>query len=231
LCPQDGCEAKSLVFAFPSRFEYDCRVENSEDLRSALLIVDVQRDFCEGGALAVPDGDRVVPVLNRCLDDALRGGLAIYASRDWHPAVSDHFKASGGDWPPHCVQRSEGALFHPDLRLPASTIVITKGDDPHQHGYSAFEGHTSDGRSLADDLRQRRIERLYVGGLATDYCVRTSVVDARRAGFQVAVLQDAVAGIDVRAGDSNRALTEMQNAGAALTTSGDFHRLFRITRM
>jgi nicotinamidase/pyrazinamidase len=200
-------------------------------MRSALLIVDVQRDFCEGGALAVPGGDRVVPVLNRCVDAAMRGGLAIYASRDWHPAVSEHFKAYGGDWPPHCVQGSEGAQFHSDLRLPASTVVISKGDDPRRHGYSAFEGHTSDGRSLADDLRRRGIERLYVGGLATDYCVRSSVVDARRAGLQVAVLQDAVAGIDVRAGDTDRAFTEMRDAGAELTTSGEFLPLFPITRM
>ena len=203
---------------------------NSEGSRSALLIVDVQRDFCEGGALAVPDGDRVVPVLNGCLADAIRSGLAIYASRDWHPEVSHHFKAYGGKWPPHCVQRSDGAQFHPDLRLPASTIVITKGDDSNLHGYSAFEGHTSDGRSLADDLRRRHIEQLYVGGLATDYCVRETVLDARRAGLQVGILQDAVAGIDVRAGDSDQALTDMLNAGAQLTTSADFHRLCPITR-
>lgn len=191
----------------------------SNHARSALLVVDVQRDFCLGGALAVPDGDRVVPVLNRCLADAMHRGVPIYASRDWHPVATIHFKAYGGEWPPHCVQQTDGARFHQDLRLPPSTIVITKGDDPRLQGYSAFEGHTPDGRSLVDDLRERRIDRLYVGGLATDYCVLESVLDARRAGLRIAVLQDAVAGIDVRPGDADRAFAQMRDAGGELTTS------------
>ena len=186
---------------------------------AALLVVDVQNDFCPGGALAVPDGDRVVPVLNRCLIDATRHGLRVYASRDWHPAVSDHFVAYGGPWPPHCVQHTAGAEFHPDLRLPSSTVVITKGDDPHQHGYSAFDGHTDEGRSLLEDLRAHDIEEIYIGGLATDYCVRESVLDARRAGVRVTVLEDAVAGIDMKRGDSDRAIAAMSVAGAHVATS------------
>jgi len=186
---------------------------------AALLVVDVQRDFCPGGALAVAHGDRVVPVLNRCLSDAMQQRLRGYASRDWHPAVSDHFAAYGGPWPPHCVQHTDGALFHPDLELPASTIVITKGDDPREHGYSAFDGHTADGRSLLEDLRAHQIDQVYIGGLATDYCVRTSVLDARRAGLWVAVLTDAITGIDVQPGDCDRALEEMRAAGAHVTTS------------
>ena len=186
---------------------------------AALLVVDVQHDFCPGGALAVAHGDRVVPVLNRCLADAMQQGVRVYASRDWHPAVSDHFAAYGGPWPPHCVQGTDGALFHPDLELPASTIVITKGDDPREHGYSAFDGHTADGRTLLEDLRAHQIDQICVGGLATDYCVRTSVLDARRAGLWVAVLTDAITGIDVRPGDCDRALEEMCAAGAHVTTS------------
>ena len=186
---------------------------------AALLVVDVQHDFCPGGALAVAHGDRVVPVLNRCLADATQQRLRAYASRDWHPAVSDHFAAYGGPWPPHCVQHTDGALFHPDLELPASTIVITKGDDPREHGYSAFDGHTADGRSLLEDLRAHQIDQVYIGGLATDYCVRTSVLDARRAGLWVAVLTDAITGIDVQPGDCDRALEEMCAAGAHVTTS------------
>ena len=186
---------------------------------AALLVVDVQRDFCPGGALAVAHGDRVVPVLNRCLADAMQQRLRVYASRDWHPAVSDHFAAYGGPWPPHCVQHTDGALFHPDLELPASTIVITKGDDPREHGYSAFDGHAADGRSLLEDLRAHQIDQVYIGGLATDYCVRTSVLDARRAGLWVAVLTDAITGIDVQPGDCDRALEEMSAAGAHVTTS------------
>jgi nicotinamidase/pyrazinamidase len=186
---------------------------------AALLVVDVQNDFCPGGALAVPDGDRVVPVLNRCLAEASRHGVRVYASRDWHPEVSDHFAAYGGPWPPHCVQHTAGAAFHPDLELPSSTVVITKGDDPHAHGYSAFEGHTDQGRSLLEDVQAHGIEELYIGGLATDYCVRESVLAARRAGLKIAVLRDAVAGIDVQPGDVDRAFDAMGAAGAHVTTS------------
>jgi nicotinamidase/pyrazinamidase len=192
------------------------------DVRAALLVVDVQRDFCRGGALAVPDGDRVVPVLNRVIEDASYHGLLVYASRDWHPEVTMHFKKHGGLWPPHCVQGTEGARFHPDLRLPPSTVMMTKGDHPHIHGYSAFDGRTADGVWLADHLHARGVEHLYVGGLATDYCVRLSVLDARRAGMRVTVLQDAVAGIDVEPGDSERAFAEMREAGAEFTTSTEW---------
>ena len=191
-------------------------------VRAALLVVDVQLDFCSGGALAVPNGERVVPVLNRAIENALRHGLLVYASRDWHPPVTIHFKAYGGPWPPHCVQGTEGAQFHPDLELPPSTILMTKGDDPNMHGYSAFEGHTADGIWLADHLHVQGIEDLYMGGLATDYCIRESVFDARRAGVHVTVLQDAVAGIDVKPGDSERAFADMRDAGAELTTSTEW---------
>jgi nicotinamidase/pyrazinamidase len=167
--------------------------------------------------LPVPSGDRIVPVLNRYLGDVVSRGTRVYASRDWHPAVTSHFKPCGGEWPPHCVQHTPGARFHPELQLPPSTIVISKGDDPLRPGYSAFEGRTVEGTRLVDELRRRGIGRLYVGGLATDYCVRASVLDARRAGFDVTVLLDAVAGIDRWAGDSARALAEMREAGAAIT--------------
>jgi nicotinamidase/pyrazinamidase len=183
---------------------------------AALLVVDVQNDFCPGGALAVPNGDRVVPILNRCLAEAARHGVRVYASRDWHPAVSDHFAASGGPWPRHCVQNTWGAAFHPDLQLPPSTVVITKGDDPHAHGYSVFEGHTDLSRSLLEDLQAHGIEELYVGGLATDYCVRASVLDALREGFAVTVLEDGIRGVEVQPGDSARAIEEMRAAGAEL---------------
>ncbi len=188
---------------------------------SALLVVDAQIDFCPGGALPVPDGARVVPVLNQYLDEAIAAGISIYASRDWHPAVTSHFKAYGGEWPPHCVQHTSGARFHPELRLPPSAIVVSKGDDPQAPGYSAFDGRTPDGTSLLNDLRQRGIKRLYVGGLATDYCVRASVLDARLAGLEVTLLLDAVAGIDVRPGDSERAIAEMRDAGADVATLAD----------
>src|SRR5690606_29204687 len=141
--------------------------------------------------------------------------LPVYASRDWHPPDTRHFKEQGGPWPPHCVAGTRGAELHPDLRVPRDTIVISKGQDRNDDGYSAFEGTTTEGRLLADDLRARGVQTLYVGGLATDYCVRASVLDARRHGFEVVVLSDAVAGIDPAG--TERALDEMRRAGAVVT--------------
>lgn len=182
----------------------------------ALLVVDVQRDFCAGGALAAPNADAILPALNRHIAEAHQRGATIYASRDWHPPVTTHFKEFGGEWPPHCVRDTEGARFHPQLRLPADTIVVSKGDDPARPGYSAFDGKTDAGRPLADDLRARHIQSVAVAGLATDYCVRETVRDALGAGLAVTVLTDAIAGINVTPGDADRALAEMAAAGATL---------------
>jgi nicotinamidase/pyrazinamidase len=186
---------------------------------SALLVVDVQNDFCPGGALAVPNGDAVVAPLNRMIEWTAKHGGAVYASRDWHVRKASHFKDYGGIWPVHCVQQTPGARFHPGLGLPADATVVTKGDRPDSDGYSAFEGHTPTGAALAHDLRERHIGHLYVGGLATDYCVRHSVLDALKAGFDVTLLTDAVAGVDVNPGDSAKALEEMRKAGAKFATT------------
>jgi nicotinamidase/pyrazinamidase len=183
---------------------------------AALLLVDVQNDFCPGGALAVPDGDRVIPVLNRAIERFASEGRPVYASRDWHPADTTHFREFGGPWPPHCVAASSGAQFHPQLRLPADAIVISKGQDRNDDGYSAFEGTTDRGRTLVEDLRARGISELYVGGLATDYCVRATVLDARKAGFPVTVLTDGIAGIARE--DAARALDDMRAAGASMAS-------------
>lgn len=183
-----------------------------EGERAGLLIVDVQNDFCSGGALPVADGDGIVSVLNHYIDDAVAHGATVYVSRDWHPAITTHFRPYGGPWPAHCVQGTDGARFHPDLRLPATAIVITKGENPDSPGYSAFEGHTPEGEPFLADLRERGIPHLYVGGLATDYCVKHSVLDALSAGFQVTVLEDAIAGVDPDG--SARAVTEMRERGA-----------------
>jgi nicotinamidase/pyrazinamidase len=188
------------------------------DSGSALLVVDVQNDFCAGGALAVDGSAPVVAALNRHIAEFTRAGATIYASRDWHPLHTSHFKTHGGPWPVHCVQETAGARFHPDLRLPPDTIVISKGTDPASAGYSAFEGTTPDGRPFLADLRQRHVDHLYVGGLATDYCVRHSVVDALGAGLTVTVLEDAVAGVDPRG--SAEALEEMRRKGAVTTSAG-----------
>jgi nicotinamidase/pyrazinamidase len=184
--------------------------------RPALLVIDVQKDFCRGGALPVPDGDRVVPVLNRYLDRAVAQKWPVYASRDWHPPVTRHFREYGGEWPPHCVQNTEGARFHADLQLPASTTIISTGEDPESDGYSAFDGYTAEGQTFLAHLREQQVDHLYVGGLATDYCVKHSVLDARQRGLAVTVLRDAIAGIDAQPGDSARALQQMRDAGAEL---------------
>ena len=187
----------------------------------ALLIVDVQNDFCPGGALAVPDGDEVVPVLRRLAERFAAAGFPVYASRDWHPVETRHFAAQGGPWPAHCVQGTEGARLHAGLQLPLSALVVTKGTSSDDHGYSAFEGEVAGRGTLADDLRARGVNHLYVGGLATDYCVRASVLDALKRGWPVTVLTDAVRAVDVRPGDGDRALAEMAAGGAALGSSGD----------
>ena len=191
----------------------------NDDDPTGLLVVDVQNDFCHGGALAVPDGDRVVDALNQYIDTAIARGVTVYASRDWHPAVTSHFKSHGGPWPPHCVQGSDGARFHPDLRLPSTAIVITKGESPESAGYSAFEGRTPEGKPFLADLRDRGITHLVVGGLATDYCVKHSVLDALSAGLRVTILDDAIAGVDPE--DSATALIQMRKRGAQPRTGSD----------
>ena len=181
---------------------------------SALIVVDVQRDFCPGGALPAASGDAIVPAINRHLDDARARGMLVYASRDWHPAITTHFQAQGGPWPPHCVQGTHGAQFHPALALPADAIVVSKGMDPDRPGYSAFDGRTPDDRTLADDLRRRHVDHVYVAGIATEYCVKQTVLDARKNGFRVSVLRDAIAGI--QPDDADRAVREMEQAGAQI---------------
>ncbi len=188
---------------------------------SAVLVVDVQNDFCPGGALGVRGGDAVIGPLNRVMEWAAKHGDAVYLTRDWHPANAPHFKDYGGIWPVHCVQGSSGAGFHPRLHAPARATIVNKGDIAGNDGYSAFEGHTATGEALLHDLREKDVTHLYIGGLATDYCVRHSVLDARKAGFDVTVLTDAIAGVDLEPGDSTRALEEMRRAGAKFATSGE----------
>jgi nicotinamidase/pyrazinamidase len=163
----------------------------------------------------------VVPVLNGCAERFARAGAAVFASRDWHPAETRHFNRWGGAWPPHCVQGTHGAQFHPDLRLPAGTEVVSKGMDPNEDAYSAFQAETRAGRPFAAALKERGIRRLFVGGLATDYCVKATVLDALRQGFEVVVLEDAVRAVDVTPGDGARALAEMAEAGAQLARVAD----------
>jgi nicotinamidase-related amidase len=181
-------------------------------MRDALLIVDPQVDFCPGGALPVPGGDAVMPAVNRA---AAALPLTV-ASRDWHPASHCSFRAQGGPWPVHCQAGTPGAELHPALDRRRIQHVFSKGTDAAREAYSAF-----DDTGLAGWLREHGVRRLYVGGLATDYCVRASVLDAIREGFEVVVLEDAVGAVNVTPGDGDRALDEMRAAGAAVARSDE----------
>jgi nicotinamidase/pyrazinamidase len=181
-----------------------------------LLVVDVQIDFCPGGALPVPRGELVVAAMNLYVQLFHKERCPIFASRDWHPAETTHFKKYGGLWPVHCVQDSFGARFHPELVLPEETVVISAGLGREDEGYSSFEGVTDDGTPFLTALRRMKVKKLYVGGLATDYCVKESVLDALREGLEVTLLTDAVRGIDLKPGDSEHAIAQMVEAGADL---------------
>lgn len=179
-----------------------------------LIIVDVQNDFCPGGSLPVREGDKVVPELNHYMRKFRAAGLPIFATRDWHPERTGHFNTCGGIWPPHCVQGTKGAEFHPDLAISDGVVIISKGIDPAEDSYSGFQGRDAAGAKLADLLRQRGVRRLFVGGLATDYCVRSTVLDGLKEGFRVVLLEDSIRGVDVQPGDSERAVQEMVQRGA-----------------
>lgn len=181
-------------------------------MSTALLIVDVQHDFLPGGALAVATGDTVLGPLQSLAS----GTPIVVASRDFHPANHCSFVAEGGVWPSHCVAGTVGAELHPTIAALALDVVVDKGTDPEREAYSAF-----DGTGLAAILRARGVTHLLVGGLATDYCVRASALDALREGFAVTVVTDAVAAVDVAAGDGARALAEVAAAGATLRTSDE----------
>ena len=177
----------------------------------ALVVVDVQKDFLPGGSLAVPRGEEVIAPLNAAIARFVARGLPVLATRDWHPANHASFRARGGPWPPHCVPGTPGAEFAPRLALPPSTVVVSKDTRPEQDTYSGFEGGDLDAR-----LRAAGARRLFVGGLATDYCVLHTVKGALARGYPVVVLTDAVRAVEVEPGDGARALAEMQRLGATL---------------
>src|SRR6266508_3889486 len=179
----------------------------------ALLLVDPQNDFCPGGSLPVPDGDAVMPVLNRWADAARAAGVPIFVSRDWHPARKTHFKEFGGVWPPHCVIGTHGAAFHPELRVPPKATVVSKGMGEAEDAYSAFQARDDSGTLLAGLLHQRSVRRLYVMGLATDYCVKASAISGIEAGLQVTVVPDGMRAVNLQPNDGDAAVAEMRKAG------------------
>jgi nicotinamidase/pyrazinamidase len=186
----------------------------------ALLVTDMQIDFLPGGALPVEGADELIPAINDYIARFEDTPAHVIASRDWHPANHISFKAQGGPWPPHCVQNTEGAKFSPQLKFPNHTVVISKATDPKHEAYSAF-----DTTNLDNELRQLGVKRLFVAGVATDYCVVNTVLDACKLGFEVVVLMDAVLGIDVKAGDVDKAIETMVESGATQATVADFPNL------
>ena len=181
--------------------------------KQALIVVDVQNDFCPGGTLAVPHGDEVIEPLNRQIDKFLERGAPVYKSRDWHPPTTKHFAEYGGTWPVHCVQNTKGAEFHPALKDDPRINVISKGLGD-KDCYSAF-----DETDLASKLRQEGVEEVVVGGLATDYCVKNTVLDALKHGFKVKALENAMRAVEVYPGDGDRAIDEMRAAGAEIVST------------
>ena len=181
----------------------DCGIIAIKD-SDALILVDVQRDFCPGGALPVPDGDQVIPNLNRYITLFDHARAHIYTTRDWHPSNHISFKGYGGMWPPHCIQESEGAEFHPDLVLIPEVKIISKATNPNKEAYSGF-----DDTDLSERLLKYHVKRLFIGGLATDYCVKDTVLDALKLGFETYVLMDAIRGVNIQPNDSQKAIDEM----------------------
>jgi len=184
-------------------------------VKQALIVVDIQRDFCPGGALAVAHGDNIIPAVNelvRAFEDA---GLPIFFTRDWHPKDHVSFRANGGPWPPHCIQNTPGARFHPSLDIPYDAEVIDKGTLQAEDAYSGFQG-----TDLARMLRDLHVKRIYVVGLATDYCVKNTVLDGAAQGFETFVITDCVKGVNLKRTDSATALKAMASHGAKQTTSG-----------
>ncbi len=183
--------------------------------RKALLIVDVQNDFCPGGALGVKDGDKIIPAINKYIKIFASKELPIFASRDWHPKKTRHFKK----WPVHCIQNTKGASFYSKLKLPKEAILLYKGIDPEKDSYSVFQAKDANGMAFTNLLKKFGIEEVYIGGLATDYCVKFTTYDAIRRGLKVKILLDAIKGVNLKPNDSLDAIREMIRIGAQKITS------------
>lgn len=187
------------------------------DKSDALLVTDIQKDFLRGGALPVPLGNQIIPVINDYVRRFKKAKLQIYASRDWHPADHMSFKSQGGIWPPHCIQKTSGAKFHSDLKLPSDAFIVSKATDPKKESYSAFDGTT-----LSELFQDNGIKRFFICGVATDYCIVNTVVDGLKLGFKAVILMDAVRGINVKPSDVENAVKMMTQNGAQQAVSDDF---------
>lgn len=178
--------------------------------KRALIVVDVQNDFCPGGALAVAHGDEVIGPLNGLIEEFLARDEPVFKSRDWHTPKTKHFEEQGGTWPVHCVQETHGAEFHPELLDDPRITIISKGTGDEDN-YSAF-----DGTDLATRLGEQEVAEVWVGGLATDYCVKNTVLDALKKGFKVKAVANAMRPVELKPGDGERAIAEMRQQGAEI---------------
>jgi nicotinamidase/pyrazinamidase len=190
--------------------------------KKALLVVDVQRDFCPGGPLPVKNGDKVIEPINRMVRLFTEEGLPTIFTRDWHPHDHCSFKAYGGIWPPHCIQDTPGATFHPSLLVPRGALIVSKATDPGRDAYSGFQG-----TELARKLAEEHVVDVYIAGLATDYCVMNTVLDALKEGFTTHVLTDCIRGVNLKPTDSANALKIMAREGAKKLTSAQLYRQIR----
>jgi nicotinamidase/pyrazinamidase len=180
-----------------------------------IILVDPQYDFFPGGSLAVTDGDQIVEPINQVL--ARHPDAPVFGTRDWHPTETRHFEAGGGIWPPHCVQDTRGAAYHDELKIPSSMKLYSKGTDPADDGgYSGFDGASDAGATLIEDLKASGVDSVLVAGLATDYCVKATVLDARKHGLEVFVYLPGVRAVNLKPEDGDEALAEMVEAGAFL---------------
>lgn len=201
-------------------------------MKTALLLVDIQNDFCPGGALAVPEGDSIIPLLNRLIPRFQH----VIASQDWHPVghasfASSHPDKKPGDfidlegkpqilWPDHCIQESPGAEFHPDINIDGRVKIIRKGESSEVDSYSAFfDNHRLRQTELDTYLKGLGISRLYIGGLATDYCVQFTALDALDLGYETYILGDACRGVNIQPGDTDKALKRIESAGGKIITT------------
>jgi len=194
-----------------------------QEAKRALIVVDIQRDFCPGGALPVTGGDKIIPAVNQLIRAFGNAGLPIFFTRDWHPRNHVSFRSSGGPWPPHCVQNTPGASFHPSLAVPADAEVVDKGTLQGEDAYSGFQG-----TDLAHELHDLHVKEIYVAGLATDYCVKNTVLDGEAKGFETYVIADCVKGVNLKRTDSANALRTMLSRGARQTTSGRLAKSLRL---
>ncbi|HXG90889.1 MAG TPA: bifunctional nicotinamidase/pyrazinamidase [Blastocatellia bacterium] len=184
---------------------------------AAFVLVDIQNDFCPGGALAVNEGDQIVDVVNSLMPEF----PLVISTQDWHPANHISFKERGGPWPPHCVQGTRGAELHPALDQSPIAYYFRKAYTPDRDAYSEFEGRDDQGRTLDEVLKSHKVKKVFVAGLATDYCVKATVLDALKLGYDTYAITDAMRAVNVEPGDDQKALEEMKRNGAHLITSGE----------